>query len=353
MSDPSGSASGSRSMGFLGLAAVAATALVGFNTLVVSCSDSRRARDAAQLHQIEESEHFWTEAMDDLSSVVEARAQQPAAEAATGRAGQPGWESRCVLLAARTAPFIELNAPSEATADDGEVTISSELLPLRERAFQLQKAFVAQITNVALVGDTCARQFSTTRARTIAEDDRKRAIVKGSVDAGVAPDRPLTDAIVAREDLIALTGPSKDGWDIDLFWCERTGDEAASAVNFNEALKLGKAIADQEEAGDLVGGDPWGQIRVRKLAAALQPAPAYRAYARGLSVVSDDPNEDPVINALVAAAPGLTRVPRPATTVAPRTRWYVSAFFCNAGGPPMPQSREQTASPADATALAL
>lgn len=353
MSDPSDSAGSSRSMGFLGLAAVAATALVGFNTLVVSCSDSRKARDAAQLHQIEESERFWTEAMNDLSSVVEARSQQPAPSAG---AGQPGWESRCVLLAARTAPFVELNAPSEVTAEDGEVTMSSDLLPLRQRAFDLQKAFVEQIGNAALVGETCARQFSATRAVTIAENDRKRAFVRGKADEGRIPDRPLTDAIFAREDLIALTGPSKTGWDIDLFWCERIGDEVASATNFTEALKLGKAIAAQETNGVLVAGDPWGQIRVRKLAAPLQPTRAFDAYVRDRTVVGDDPNENPVIDELVKAAPpeiqsGVQRGQRPATTIAPRTRWYVSAFFCKAGNPPVPQPQEQAASP-DANALA-
>jgi hypothetical protein len=358
MSDPSDGTSSSRSMGFLGLAAVAATALVGFNTLVVSCSDSRKARDAAQLHQIEESEHFWTEAMNDLSSVVEARAQQPAPDAGTGNTeGQPGWESRCVLLAARTAPFVELNVPSGAKADDGEMTMSSELLPLRQRAFDLQKTFVDQITNAALVGETCARQFSATRAVTIAENDRKRAFVRGKTDEGVTPDRPLTDAIFAREDLIALTGPSKNGWDIDLFWCERPGDEVASATNFTEALNLGRTIAAQEASGALVAGDPWGQIRVRKLAAALQPTRAFEAYARDRTVVGDDPNESPVIDELVEAAPpevqpGIRRSQRPATTIAPRTRWYISAFFCKAGNPPIPQPQEQAASPADADALA-
>ena len=41
-------------LGLLGMATIIASALVGFNTFVVGCSNERAARDAAQLHQIEE-----------------------------------------------------------------------------------------------------------------------------------------------------------------------------------------------------------------------------------------------------------------------------------------------------------
>ena len=54
-------------LGLFGMLALVGSALVGFNTLIVSCSADRVARDAAQLHRIEERERFWTDAMRDLS----------------------------------------------------------------------------------------------------------------------------------------------------------------------------------------------------------------------------------------------------------------------------------------------
>lgn len=320
-------------LGLLGMVTILASALVGFNTFVVGCSNERAARDAAQLHQIEERERFWTEAMRDLGDLLRAKSE-PAADAAA-------WEVRCALLGARTAPFIEGKIRDDIRAEDGEIETTRALLALELRAFDLQEAFVDQISNEDVVGETCATRYAKERERAIRKDDKKQKKELTAEKDGMATADPTTQAIIARQDLIELTGLSETGWDIDVFWCERADDDAASERNFTDALKLGEDLAKLEREQGSLGKFRLGRIRVRMLAALLQGSEAYVSHANARHVVAEAASDgEPDLAAQIAsvAQPQLAAVMRTPDSTSPPTPYYLSAFMCGAGTAPPPDS---------------
>jgi hypothetical protein len=321
-------------IGMLGLATVFASALVGFNSFVVSCSTDRAGRDATQLHQIEERERFWTEAMRDLSDILRSRAEL------AGKPGAAEWEKRCTVLALRTAPFVQLPRTTNL-APDGEIEMSGNLLELNSRVYKLQTAFVSQIRSTDIVGASCSKQYQDERFRTVEATEREERSLAD--DDPVAVEQ-VTQAIVTHQDLIELTPPGKTGWDIDIFWCQRSSPTAANA-NFDNAMKLAKSLADQARATGKLDDLYLGRIRVRVLPQHLQGTDQYRSSASARTVWWEGnlPEEERVARALVdqermafALSGGATRLVtamRPKNTTAPMTKWYVSAFYCDVADP--------------------
>lgn len=329
--------------GILGMVALVGSALVGFNSLVSGCSSDRAARNAAQLHRIEQRERFWTDAMKNFSEVVKDRG-----DPAGGDEKNPNWMIRCSLLALRTAPFVE-NARLTRMSADGTEEMSADLFEYNSRVDKLQQAFVDQISNPAFVDPACNAAFATARLEAIRRQDdeiRKAAQNAGKgadVAPGYVPSPPVAEAIATRQDLIALTPVSENGWDIDLFWCERPAD-ADSQRNFDEALDLAHKLATEQQKGNVLQGNRLGRIRLRMLAATLAGEPQYSPYVGHRVAVSDAKNEQSLIAALTALDPELDDLFRDETSTAPRTPWYVSLFYCAHG---------QADTPADAAATAL
>lgn len=316
-------------LGLLGMATIIASALVGFNTFVVGCSNERAARDAAQLHQIEERERFWTEAMRDLGDLLRAKSE-PAADPAA-------WEVRCALLGARTAPFIETKVRDSIHAEDGEIETTRELLALEKRALRLQEAFQDQIEDAQVVGQTCATRFLEELNEAIRKADVKEKKELTAEKDGAATADPTTQTIIPRQDLIELTGLSQTGWDIDVFWCERANDDLMSERNFADALKLGENLAKREREQGSLGKFRLGRIRVRMLAALLQGSEAYASHASSRHVVAEADREgEAKLAKLIAEVvqPQLDPVERDPRSTSPRTPYYLSAFLCGSGTAP-------------------
>jgi hypothetical protein len=329
--------------GFLGMAAILATALVGFNTLVISCSTERASRDAAQLHQIEERERFWTDAMRELSDVLRARAEAGNSSSTTS------WELRCRLLAQRTAPFVEDKARESSEAADGEIELSPVLLALDNRVFALQKAFVDQISNSDLVGFPCATIYQSARHDNIDARRDASTIIAGAGAQATA----VTEAITARQDLIELTPLSDTGWDIDVFWCERSNEPWASDQNFTNALDLGRRLLREGRDSGGLDGHTLGRIRIRMLASFLQVEQPYSDYASSRYLVweTSQDEEKGLAEAIITRLDrGLEAHPVTPGPSIPVTEWYVSVFYCGAGTPPPPATYETSS--ADAAKVA-
>lgn len=316
--------------GLLGMFAILGSALVGFNSMVTSCSSDKAAKDAAQLHRIEQRERFWTEAMKDFDGVVSA--------ASAASAPKQFYVARCMLLALRTAPFVEAPRVSRIS-EDGTEDMSADLFTYNSRVDKLQQAFIDQIGNKKIVDSECGAAFE--RAR-IKEERRKDLTEREAIGAAVKvepatvkgydPPPPVAGAIAVRQDQISLTPISGKGWDIDVFWCEREL-EADSQTNFVEALTLAQKLAAEEKKGNTLKGSLLGKIRVRKLPSNLLATPEYKDYAGLRMVVIDDANEHSLIEGMIGLDQNLSRLDRGPQNTAPRTQWYVSAFFCKAGGP--------------------
>lgn len=316
--------------GFVGLFALVGSALVGFNSLVSGCSNDRAVRNAAQLHRIEQREQFWTEAMRDFDEVVKERSQ-------AGTAGHENWKDRCSLLALRTAPFVE-NAGAGRFAADGIETMSAELFDYNARVDRLQQAFVDQIKKTALVGQACSVTFDNTRLVAISREDEKERGKAPAAQPGKSSEAPIryqapppvAAAIVARQDVIALTPASENGWDIDLFWCERSVG-ADSESNFKEALVLARQLADQQQQGNPLRTNRLGRIRVRMLASTLSDDAQYRQYSGHRYAVRDHDNEKSLVDGLIQFDSALEPMVRDTSNIAARTPWYVSLFYCAHG----------------------
>ncbi len=315
--------------GLLGMFAVLGSALVGFNSMVTSCSSDKAAKEAAQLHRIEQRERFWTDAIKDFDGVVSTASAAPAAK--------QDRVVRCMLLALRTAPFVEVPRVSRIS-EDGTEDLSADLFAYSSKVDKLQQAFIDQIGNEKIVDAECGAAFE--RAR-ITEERRKDLTEREAIGAAVKvepatvkgydPSPPVAEAIAVRQDQISLTPISGKGWDIDVFWCEREL-EADSQANFTEALTLAQKLAAEEQNGNTLKGNLLGKIRVRKLPSNLLVTPEYRYYAGRRKVVSDDSNEHSLIEGMIGLDPNLSRLDRGPQNTAPRTQWYVSAFLCKAGG---------------------
>lgn len=339
---PESGAKASGGIGPLGMITIVATALVGFNTLVTSCAADRAARDAAQLHKIEQRERFWTEALRELSDILAAKEENPAGG---------GWKSRCLLLASRTAPFVVGKEPEGTRDPDGEIRTTQELLQLDKRAYKLEDRFRDQLEDERVVTNECSTRFTVAL---IAENIRRKELRqagKSDEEAAVIEPAQMVGSITAREEQIALTGQSPTGWDIDVFWCERSVDQASDR-NFRRALWLGEQLAARERLAGTNEDYQIGRIRVRMLSEALLRSPAYRFYASGRKVVSDADNEVGLVSAVRQLDPLLVDSPRPDNTTAPATPYYISVFYCAAGSPPPGSEDTSTSTPGDAAPAA-
>ena len=355
MPEPSASppAQPDRSMFRLERIAILLAALVALNTLVVSCLSDRSTRDAAILQRIDGRERFWTDAMEDLSSLMADR----------GTIDPEIWESRCVLLAARTAPFVRpRDYYTRGRADDGELEMSPEVSDLGARVYDLQLAFYARMTAEETVGRACVEAFTAEKQRA----DEKREVIAqadgappaaGIVAETRAEETPPFDvdiprSILDRQSSIELATGDPKGFDIDVFWCDRlsTGAQsveqalAARENNFKQAEQLATKLALLSRDGTSLmtaGSTPYtlGRIRLRMLASADQATAEYRPQSTRKVIVYDrsarSGDESPE---RIVAGDIVTRFREPGLTLMRKSGsndpdWYLSVFFCRHGQP--------------------
>ena len=110
----------------------------------------------------------------------------------------------------------------------------------------------------------------------------------------------------------ATRGLSWHDWDVDIFWCERSGQPAGESAN---------AIA-----GELTKQGAKGRIRARMLPDSINAKPGYRVSGYA---IRRDANEAAQADALKGLAEGVVASSQfEIVTSNQATRWYLSAFVC-------------------------
>lgn len=322
----------------MGIITAVLTALVAFNTLVYSCSNDRKAREEEVLEKLRSDEVFWTDAMRDLGTLIDKRPLM----------GKPdrNWEAQCDILGDRTYKLVEA---SEGDSDSiaAEKEIDAEFLKARQprmRVKALRVFFQGRMLNQELVG-ACAIDF----AKRLDQADQARRITLSATnnDITALPPQQLEDVRLQRP-MIALTPPSKDRWDIDVFWCARS-DQAAQSANFARAVNEGRKFAGMAQRGDRIVNQRLGRIRVRILSESAQNITGPFTYFNSGNRLLYDRN-DQAEKALVIEltkrlnetggngnkgdlAAGLIE----AKDQGRPSKWYISLFICGAGIPSIVQ----------------
>ena len=121
-----------------------------------------------------------------------------------------------------------------------------------------QNWIVREMQDKIVVGPDCSRIFDSERKA--AEDAAKEAQQTITPTPKFDISASVEVAIRQRLPTIALTPPSKDRWDIDVFWCARSDPDAQSA-NFTRVLHQGLALGALAQRGDRMGNERLGQIR--------------------------------------------------------------------------------------------
>jgi hypothetical protein len=108
------------------------------------------------------------------------------------------------------------------------------------------------------------------------------------------------------------SGGSWGEWDVDVFWCERSGDMARSGA---EAIT--KALHDEGARG---------RLRARILPDSINAQPGYRM--RGFVIRRDAGEEERATALKTVAERALPGTQFEVTPSRQATRWYLSAFLC-------------------------
>lgn len=194
-----------------------------------------------------------------------------------------------------------------------------------------------------VVGPDCSRIFDSERKA--AEDAAKEAQQTITQTPKFDISASVEVAIRQRLPTIALTPPSKDRWNIDVFWCARSDPDAQSA-NFTRVLHQGLALGALAQRGDRMGNERLGQIRVRTLTENAQNTKGrYTYYNSGNKFLYDqgDRAEQSLVSDLATflnqAGPNksggkLSKGPIEIRLQGRPSKWYLSLFICEAGTPP-------------------
>jgi hypothetical protein len=139
--------------------------------------------------------------------------------------------------------------------------------------------------------------------------------------------QPAVSNIVALSyDAQILATGARNGYDIDVFWCEGEDQERLFSLARNVSLNLAKASNDSTR----IGGVPLGRIRLRPLLKSFQLES--RGYpSQGLVIRHDSnfPDELPLGRALQAEfqrSSGTLFELKPSASL---TKYYLSVFVCS------------------------
>lgn len=295
----------------IGLIGAMLTIVLGINTLVSSCDSKQSARDASVREMIAAEEQYWSTASKELGEIAQLKSQDG-----------NGWGLRHKLLRDRVINHPKLDPEHEGFNDQQRealrgvdalrVSVETALADSAIYGEQAQKAETAIATREENLTFVAKQPNLTTEQRGVAE-----------VAAG---------AIATRARSISLTPPSKDGWDIDVFWCERAEDTGSQA-NFDAALQVGRALAGIARASDQrVGGEQLGRVRVRALGIAQQRSTEVDYPEKGLLLRYDDTDSERPLAQALTRLPALKGYQLEATQGF-TSKWYISAYACALGNP--------------------
>lgn len=267
MSAPEKSTPGDHNRLFARLTAVLA-ALVALNTLVYSCSERRQIREGAAVASAEAEVKRWEDAMRDLEELMKDRPDLADTSAQYGHAAN--WRKRCKLLSERTvkADGTPDSMSNETVSVDKRSEYPVALVEFDrakavfDRAIFLRGRFRDITGDATLLGRECAEDFA--QAKKSAED-----AVRMIPSTDNEPEKQvISTAFVDRKDSILLNRKAVNdkGFDIDIFWCDRSGQQDMALKNIVHAARFGRWLADQADAGSAVSGEQIGRIRLKRLA---------------------------------------------------------------------------------------
>lgn len=114
-----------------------------------------------------------------------------------------------------------------------------------------------------------------------------------------------------------------NGWDIDIFWCQGPDE----GVHFAQAVNVATLLGNKSSAGERVGGEILGRVRLRSLPKDVQSKPEYAP--RGPIIVADNAAEKALAKGITdALAAARTPVTFQHVPGASGTAWYIGAFVC-------------------------
>ena len=325
----------------------------------------RAARDAEDL--------FWKNASNDFLALFDSAAQANAAmrearlfataDLVQGHVIPDFTEFPNVKLRARCAVIIR--------AEDNRTNLLNGLQEQAQGNAELVERYVARTGRAELPFDpACAAQREQARASlagtTGAESERRDEAIAAPDAAGAGEAAPAVASVataslseaapLGNESLPgsaapeALTGPSKDGWDVDVFWCK--GPDAL--LNYRRAVVVSKALADLSTSGRaLASGVRLGRVRRRPASEQYQQQEG--SPARYAMVVADSgPGEREAAIALRDSANTLLGAPmlRLGTSTGTPTRWYLSMFVCAPATAPAGPAEASATAPDSAVAAA-
>ena len=330
----------------MGIITAVLTALVAFNTLVYSCSNDRKAREEAALERLKSDEEFWAEAMKDLGTLIDKRP--------TGITGNPNWDAQCSLLADRTVKLVaSADGQSSEIAEDVEIEFEFQRArQARIRVNRLRQTFQARMQDEKLIG-SCASNFTVQLKQTEEANRISNQLdwseITNKARFGASPQQ--LESIGLESTSIALTPPSKDRWDVDVFWCARR-DPAAQSANFSRAVNEGLKIAGMAQRGERIGTERLGQVRVRILTQSAQKITGPFTYFKSGNRLLHDRGDRAETNLVTKLAgmlnqsgtngtgSGLANGDIEVTEQGRPSKWYISLFVCEAGADDGPSPGE-------------
>lgn len=296
------------------------TAMVGLNTLVVSCTSGRLETAAREQRQAEVEEQFWLERFRELDEI----------------------QGSTVLSDKQKVQRVRFQVRLAAARRINQSPMLNESMRRRFAiAHALDSEFGTYVSNMPPPLGAAANDADygfTEAARLATAGDSSESSAGGDDVAITTNATPYT-----RQNLIQLSPSVANRWDFDIFWCA-SQDEAVADANFRIALRVGEYLRD---ANGTFSDERFGRVRVRVLPVSLQGR-GYPQENDGLSIGYDRRNADElalateVANALAGEETvQLSFLLRPKVQ---RTRWYLSMFIC--GDRTAPRRDSPAATPA-------
>jgi len=276
----------------IAIAATVITALVGLNTLVVSCSSEKMARAQALRQANDAKEQFWRGMFSDLSETL----SLPEGNA-------------------RTARLIVLNQLLSTHKEDG-----GPYAEYRANFVTLFNASISQEEKSSLaVNKAKGLDYKTSVRRSNSGE-----LINSSDDVALEN----VGEVIIKQPLVQLTASSASKWDIDVFWCDGANETSPTGrKNFRDAMEVGKALKKLADADAYVGGERLGRIRVRVLPYDLQDSSPYKDNSKMQVIRYSESNEKKLAEDLRNLDWGELKF-QVGPSVTP-TPWYLSMFICS------------------------
>lgn len=281
-------------------------AVVALNTAVSAWTAERVTRHNSFREAVKAEESYWKGLYDDYLStfdpaVIKEEPQRKAKRYAI------------LNLANHTVPDFE-----EYAVRDGLKTEASE------RLVAIRSSLIDALQDSRASGPEIA---SESRNASFVADDSDRLRQRGK---GASPVERLEEQVAAaapgaslsyQTRLLAAGDPK--GWDIDVFWCQGPVESS----NFAKAQAAAELLAGRAKAGESLGGQRLGRVRLRSVPPAFQKRPG--DPGRGDVVIWDAGAGERALAAQVLATinPPSGNAYRLVHSTA-RSRWYLSVFAC-------------------------